>query len=285
MNKGLTQVLLISAMTVMINSPPSYAKRIQSENIRQEILSSNRVYLNSMYDIEQEMLDYQIREEEKRFADLIKNATYYDGWTKTSVNVRSEPNTNSDILDVLKFNTKISYTEYNGEWVRIKYKNDTAFVSKKYISNEKCKYQTYSVPDNNGFKSYMPYQAITAINSPQHYLQHNFAYTGNYGIRQIDGRYCVAIGSHFTSKIGQYFDLVLKNGTIIPCVLADQKADEDTDSDNIMTEHNGCVSEFIVNVGSLNKYAKRDGNISSCTDDWNSPVVEIRVYQENILNK
>ena len=61
--------------------------------------------------------------------------------------------------------------------------------------------------------------------------------------------------------------------------------DEDTDSDNIMTEHNGCVSEFIVNVGSLNKYAKRDGNISSCTDDWNSPVVEIRVYQENVLGK
>lgn len=27
---------------------------------------------------------------------------------------------------------------------------------------------------------------------------------------------------------------------------ADQKADVDTDSDNIITKHNGCMSEFIV---------------------------------------
>ena len=95
----------------------------------------------------------------------------------------------------------------------------------------------------------------------------------------MDGRYCVAIGSHFTSKIGTLFDLVLENGIVIPCILSDQKADEDTDSSNIVTKDNGCLSEFIVDLDTLSKSAKRQGDISYCTKKWNSPVDSIRIYK------
>ena len=88
----------------------------------------------------------------------------------------------------------------------------------------------------------MSYKCITSTSSPQYKLQKNKAYTGKYGIRQVDGRYCVAIGSHFTSKIGILFDLILENGIVIPCILSDQKADEDTDSRNIVTKDNDCLS-------------------------------------------
>lgn len=205
---------------------------------------------------------------------------YSTGWTTTSVNVRKNPSTNSKVLDVYLFNKKIRYTEYNKDWVEIKYKDSVAYICKHYISKNKCAYKEFDVPSNSGFKSFMDYRCITATGSKQYELQHVLAYTGKYGIRQIDGRYCVAIGSYFTTEIGTYFDLVLENGTIIPCVLGDAKADQDTDSSNIITEHNGCLSEFIVDTPSLYSEAKRMGNVSYCNTNWNSPVAKIRVYDE-----
>ena len=70
------------------------------------------------------------------------------------------------------------------------------------------------------------------------------------------------------------------NGTVIPCILADQKADCDTDSRNIVTSHNGCMSEFVVDWEALNRLAMRDGDISSCTESWDSPVDYVRVYKK-----
>lgn len=205
---------------------------------------------------------------------------YSTGWTTTSVNVRKNPNTRSKILDTYLFNEKVRYTEYNKKWVEIKYKDSVAYMSKRYISKTKCEYEEFDVPSNSGFKSFMDYRCITSTGSKQYRLQHSVAYTGKYGIRQIDGRYCVAIGSHFTTDIGRYFDLVLENGTVIPCVLGDAKADQDTDASNIITAHNGCLSEFIVDTPSLHSGAKQMGNISYCNENWNSPVEKIRVYKE-----
>lgn len=203
---------------------------------------------------------------------------YRIGYTTTSVNVRKGPSIDTDILDTYSFNKKIKYVDYNDKWVEIKYGDDKAYMCKDYISKKKCTYKEFDVPRNSGFKSYMDYRCITSTGSKQYKLQHTSAYTGKYGIRQIDGRYCVAIGSYFTTEIGTYFDLVLENGTIIPCVLGDAKADCDTDSNNIITKHNGCLSEFVVDTSSLHHKAKQMGNISYCNDDWNSPVAKIRVY-------
>lgn len=210
-----------------------------------------------------------------------ENSSFKKGWTKTALNVRKKPSKKSKVLDVLSFNSKVKIVEENKEWLKIKYKNKYAYVYKKYISKKKIDYIIYDVPEYSGYKSWMPYTAITSTSSPQYLLQSEYAYTGTYGIRQVDGRYCVAIGSYFTENIGQYFDLILENGTIIPCILADQKADEDTDNDNIFTSWNGCATEFIVDTDSLKYEAKRDGDISSCCDEWNSAVAEIKVYKKN----
>ena len=203
---------------------------------------------------------------------------YYNAWTTTSVNVRKGPSTDTDILDTFPSNTKIECVDYNKEWVEIKYGDTVAFMCKKYISKNKLAYREFDVPYNSGFKSYMDYRCITSTGSKQYKLQSTSAYTGNYGIRQINGRYCVAIGSYFTTDIGRYFDLVLENETVIPCILGDAKADKDTDSSNIVTEHNGCLSEFIVDTRSLYHKAKQMGDISYCNNKWNSPVKKIRVY-------
>lgn len=201
------------------------------------------------------------------------------GWTKTSVNVRREPNVVSDILETYSFNKKIKYIKHDDEWVKIKFKGENAYICKKYISKKKCTYRDYVVPNTSGFKSYMSYKCITSTSSPQYKLQRQKAVTGKYGIRQINGRYCVAIGSHFTKRVGTLFDLILKNGTIIPCILSDQKSDKDTDSQNIVTRHNGCLSEFIIDPNALKHEANKMGDISYCNEKWNSPVKKIRVYK------
>lgn len=210
---------------------------------------------------------------------VVKKEKYTTGWTTDSVNVRKKPNTKSDILDTYSFNTKIQYTDYDGEWAKIKFKDGYAYMHKNYISKKKNRYKEYSVPETSGFKSFMSYKAITSKSSPQYKLQHEKAYTGKNGIRQVDGRYCVAIGSYFTNEIGALFDLVLENGTVIPCILADQKADKDTDSQNIITRHNGCLSEFIVDVGNLKREIARMGDVSYFNNNWDSPVESIRVYE------
>ena len=208
----------------------------------------------------------------------------YIGYLTSNINVRSEPSTDSEILEVYPFNQKIQYQKYNDEWVEIQYKSGIAYIFSEYISDEQLDYIEYIAPITSGFKSYMPYTAITSKSSPQYKLQ-QIAYTGTYGIRQYDNRYCVAIGTAFNADVGTYFDLILANGTVIPCIVADIKADKHTDSNNMVTIANGCLTEFIVDSSTLNRKAKRMGDISYCNEDWNSRVEKIRVYDKNVFRK
>ena len=130
----------------------------------------------------------------------------------------------------------------------------------------------------NRIKSYMSYKNITSRSSDQYKLQ-QMAYTGTYGIRQINGRFCVAVGSAYTTQIGQYIDLVLEDGTIIPCILGDCKADEHTDSRNILTS-DGSLAEFVVDVPSLSKTVRYTGDISTACDDWESMITRIIIYDK-----
>lgn len=165
--------------------------------------------------------------------------------------------------------------------------NQTYYISTDYIKSEKQPTSSLPVdsgdkcvkpaPKTSGLKSYMSYKAITSTSSPQYKLQQQ-AYTGKHGIRMVNGRYCVALGSFYTNRIGQNFDLVLENGTVIPCVLADQKADKDTNGNNQVTSHNGCMSEFIVDSDTLDRTAKRMGDISYCEECWKSPIKQIILY-------
>lgn len=148
-----------------------------------------------------------------------------------------------------------------------------------------CKYLEYSIPEYNGFKSYMDYNKLSCKTSSQYTLQKYFTMTTEDGMRMIDGRYCIAIGSYFNCKVGQYIDLVLENGTVIPCIMGDLKADVHTDSQNIFTMPTKCCSEFIVDTDKMNSWVKYTGDFSNYKSDWNSPVKAIRVYDKNILDE
>lgn len=223
--------------------------------------------------------------EEYRKQEPIKSV-YTKG---TNVNLRSLEN--KEVVNKIEnANTELKLVKELADFSVVRTDdNQTYYISTDYIQSEKqttslptmnvsggggC---TKSAPKTSGLKSYMPYKAITSVSSPQYKLQQQ-AYTGNHGIRMVNGRYCVALGSFYTNKIGQNFDLVLENGTVIPCVLADQKADKDTNGSNQVTSHNGCMSEFIVDSNSLDRTAKKMGDISYCEECWKSPVKQIILY-------
>lgn len=201
------------------------------------------------------------------------------GWLKSNTNVRSYDGFSDDnILTVLSKYSEVEYAYFNDEWSVVKYGETLAYIHSDLISDHAITSTTYYAPHNR-IKSYMPYTAITSRSSAQWKLQ-QVAYTGTHGIRQVNGRYCIAVGSAYTSKIGQYIDLVLENGSVIPCILADQKADKDTNAENTITEHDGSLVEFVVNSSSLSSSVRRMGDISYAQDDWNSMITQVIVYDE-----
>lgn len=135
----------------------------------------------------------------------------------------------------------------------------------------------YSVPSTRGFKSYMDYRTITARTSKQFALQ-QYAQTAYNGLRTVNGRYCIALGTYFGGQIGQYCDITLNNGTVIECILGDIKADVDTEDNNIVGKINNCCSEFIIEKETLPDTVRIAGNVSKMYPDWDSPVKEITMY-------
>ena len=147
-------------------------------------------------------------------------------------------------------------------------------------------YVMYSAPATEGFKSYMDYRTITDKTSTQYKLQNEYAYTDKEsGIRMVGDRYCIALGSYFTTDIGQYVDIILGNGTIIPCILADQKDDKHTDDMNAVTVDSDCISEFIVDSNVLPDMVRLYGDVSRYDESWEARVTQVQVYDKNIFDR
>lgn len=166
--------------------------------------------------------------------------------------------------------------------------HDTTWKLDKNIETPiEITYKTFTLTKNSTFKSYMPYKAFSK--SSKQYLLQQYATTDENGFRRINDYYIVAVGTHYfediNTCIGTYIDIVLENGEVIKCIVGDIKADEHTDSANIVTLHNGCVSEFIVNTKVLDTKVKRTGDVSYLKEEWMSPVEKIVVYERNVFDE
>lgn len=116
------------------------------------------------------------------------------------------------------------------------------------------------VPDvDTSVKTFMSYKTITDQSSVQWKLQQK-AVTNEYGFREIDGMYLVALGTYYSDHAGAMFRITLENGTVFDAIMGDVKADKDTDSKN---QHRyGNVVEFIVDTPKLAEDARLMGDVS-----------------------
>lgn len=124
--------------------------------------------------------------------------------------------------------------------------------------------QSMEVPSvDTSVKTYMSYRTITSKSSMQYKLQKQ-AHTNQYGFREINGMYLVALGTYYTDHAGSMFRVTLKNGTTFDVIAGDVKADKDTDSKN--QHRSGNVIEFIVDTKKLSQMARIMGDVSYTPD-------------------
>lgn len=128
--------------------------------------------------------------------------------------------------------------------------------------------------NKNDFKSYMSYTAITDRASKQLQLQQQ-AHTDDNGLRCINGRPLVAIGTGWGLAVGDIALITCSNGNSFEVVVGDIKADVDTKSDNKTTSHNNCRCEFIVDMSKLNTTVKKSGNVA-VLEQYNGYVTNIQ---------
>lgn len=136
--------------------------------------------------------------------------------------------------------------------------------------------ETKSVPSQNGFFSYMDADCINGVGTDQHKMKEDYRLDSS-GIWTCEGRWCIAVGSYHTTHVGQYIDIVLKNGTTITGILADCKSDKDTDSTRRQNA-NGSIVEFVVNESSLSSEVKEHGSCAYAYPQWQSEVDHIDIY-------
>lgn len=138
--------------------------------------------------------------------------------------------------------------------------------------------KTFEFEGDHSMKTYMDYRTITNKNSLQYALQQE-AETTPEGIRIIDGRFIIAIGSGMQLPINSHINVYLDNDNVIPCIVGDIKQSKDTGNDNIVVEENGNIVEFIVDSKNMDPLAKKMGNISYI-DGFDGNVVKIEIEGE-----
>ena len=136
------------------------------------------------------------------------------------------------------------------------------------------------VPSNNSFKSYMGAHKITDTTSAQYQLKSEYLDSAC-GIKLVDDRYVIAIGTYYTETIGTRVDLVMESDEVVPCIVGDVKRDRDTDAMNRQHNVDGSVIEFVVNADTLSSEAKSHGDCSWADPRLMGEIKAIRVYKEN----
>ena len=203
-------------------------------------------------------------------------------YAKTTVNIRAKPNTNSKIVGKLYWNDKVQVIKkVNKKWYLVKYKKKNRYVCAKYLKKKRNKYRTYQSPSSNTFKSYEDANCITdSTKLAQGRLKKKY-HLDKSGVWMVGDRYCIAVGSYYTKKIGVKIDLVLShNGRkhTLKCITADSKADKDT-INNHRIHKDGSVAEFVVSIRNLPKIAKQMGDISYANKKFHGTIEKIKVYK------
>lgn len=157
-------------------------------------------------------------------------------------------------------------------------------------------------PKYSGLKRWENYKSITSTSSLQYKIVNSpKAYTGpDTGFRMMDGRFLIAVGTGIAPSCGPYIDVFLENGTIIPCIVGEIKADAHTDpSTHIFTlsggDNHDCT-EFLIDSAKLEELQQKNpnsgpgmvrttGDASYLLPEWKSKVTKIRVYTKNWFNQ
>lgn len=216
------------------------------------------------------------------------------GYVSTGIlNIRKFSNKDSDKIGEIYFGEKVTYylgntNSYPNEegFVPIKYGKEIGYINTEFLQDDdpiKDGVIRYAVQqDKAGRKSMESYTSITCTTSRQYYLQTIATSDPKTGIRMINGRYLIGVGSYYTHNIGQYVDVILENGEIIPCIIGDAKQDIHTYANCSIGLDGGAV-EFIADFGYTPSICYGWGSMSyNPYADWYSSVKALVLYNQDI---
>lgn len=142
------------------------------------------------------------------------------------------------------------------------------------LKEENARLQAGTRADKTDFKSYMPYTAITNKSSEQWKLQQS-ATTDENGLRRMDDKPMVAVGTGWGVDVGDNAVVICDNGNSFEVVIGDIKDNKHTNSENKTTSSNNCRCEFIVDSKKLNPTVKTTGNVAML-EQYNGYVVNVQ---------
>ena len=206
---------------------------------------------------------------------------------KTTAFIREVYKPPSTVLTIKTTAPKAKLTKTT---TKVKQKSTTSVINKKQkklaVKKTKSKkfktketYQIirgYSPPKNvnTSFKSYMCYRTITCINSNQYILQQK-AHTDKDGIRCVGKDVCIALGTRYSSTVGERFLIELNTGKSFTAIVGDIKSDVHTDKKtHSYIETNGNVVEFIVDDKKISNDIRFTGDMS-CIDKYKGQIKAI----------
>ena len=140
------------------------------------------------------------------------------------------------------------------------------------------------VDKGHPFKPFTGYWAYNLKGSAQHRLQKVAKTDERTGIRVVTDpygveRYCVALGTFWAGghpeHIGRCLDVVMVNGSVLPCVLADVKRQEDAKG-NKYGRINNDVLEFIVDERHLPSGVY--GDMQNAGDEFKGDAERMIIY-------
>ena len=210
-----------------------------------------------------------------------KNNNYM--YAKTTVNIRTKPSKKSKSVGKVYWNDKVQVVKkVNRNWYKVKYKKKNRYIHVKYLRKNPYKCKTYSSPSSNSFKSFEDANCITDSTKLAHgRLKKQYHLDCRSGVWMVGNRYCIAVGSFYTNKVGVKIDLVLShNGRkhTLKCITADSKADKDTIK-NHRVHKDGSVAEFVVKTSTLPKKARLMGDVSYAGKRFKGKIVKIKIYK------
>ena len=177
--------------------------------------------------------------------------------TTSEANIPSENNTLSTSYKDIHLQTALLVNPVIVE--EIKKENAAAALEEAQPEPEPIPQRVPQV--SHDFKSYTAYTCLSR-RSPQWTKIQTIAYSDENGLRKVENYYCVAMGSYYSTTLGDLFRITTEDGYVFEVILCDFKANRHTNSTHQYTARNECITEFYVDYSCFNSAARRAGSVS-----------------------
>jgi hypothetical protein len=245
----------------------------------------NKLFKGSTYTIEEFPKCREIKLTEKEKLDLI-NKSYEpyeksDLWLYIVVFIIAIISMLICIFADSKINTTVNFKpskvkRYN-EYIYIEYENSDLEYNRpnRLPSKTVLIYEVMELPieTNGAKKTLLRHNLIKRKTSDQYKLQQN-AWTDDEGFRRYEEFYMIALGTYYVDYIGQRFDILFEDGSLIRAVIGDVKWDDGTDAKRQYHLCDLSIVEFIIDESVFDPILFIDGDCSSLIGE--GAVIEIR---------